>query len=351
MRGNIIDYVHNYGMFDFKALPFQEVDALVLARFVYLKVENIIQPGYAKCDAMTLTELQAHPKVEQLFVIGDDDEENDRALFGEMCASKRFGSMICAYVVAKTSVELETQFMAMSCIFPDGSTKVLFRGTDGTAIGWKENFNMAFQCPVMAQKSAAEYLQRVMRLKRGRFDVIGHSKGGNLAVYATIYGNWFMQRRISRIYNLDGPGFRSEVFANSNYMGILPKIIKIIPRTCAVGMLLESHSTYKAVDTKGFFMAQHDLYAWPVDRTELVYIDDEAKIQRIFDERLCEKLMSLPKEDLEDVVNSLYQTIVVSDDAGSWDSRLKKRLTALKSIEGETWDILQGILHTIFRKE
>lgn len=147
MIGNIIEYVHSYGYFDLEVLPFSGVDALVLAQFVYLKLEGIVGDFTLGAKALTLKEIQAHKKVEKLF--SDPRwEENNRALFKEMCESKRFGNMKCMYCADNICMESETQFMAMTCEFPDGSVKVLYRGTDETIIGWKEDFNMAFQHPI-----------------------------------------------------------------------------------------------------------------------------------------------------------------------------------------------------------
>lgn len=308
MRGNIIDYVKDYGKYDFKEMPFNEVDALVLAKFVYLKLEKIIQPGHCRKYAMSLQELCVHPELDVLFE-QDDNEELDRALFREMSASKRFGTMKCTNVIADTSLKEETQFMAMTCILPNENRKVVFRGTDNTLIGWKENFNMAFECPVFGQKRAQEYLKRAMFWGLYRADVIGHSKGGNLAVYAAMMANKFMQSRIVHIYNLDGPGFRSEVFAKSNYGRIVHKIKKYIPRVCMVGILLDTRSSYSVVDSDGSPVTQHDLYSWPVNKANLVCTEDEKRIHRVFSERVIDKLLSAPKEELEATVNKAYQMI------------------------------------------
>ena len=65
---------------------------------------------------------------------------------------------------------------------------VVFRGTDDTLIGWKEDFHMTYMDHVPAQKRAASYLHHVMKeFPKGRFLVAGHSKGGNLATYACSY--------------------------------------------------------------------------------------------------------------------------------------------------------------------
>ena len=189
MIGNIVEYVHSYGYFDFKALPFSTVDALVLAQFVYLKMESLLpvmMPDQPPCHrAVTLKEMKEDPEAEQLFA-DSRFEVNNRALFYAMCESNRYGNMKCMYCADHICTENETQFMALTCILSDGSVKVLYRGTDETIIGWKEDFNMAFQYPIPGQEASQAYLERVSQYVKKDFDLIGHSKGGNLAVYAAM---------------------------------------------------------------------------------------------------------------------------------------------------------------------
>ncbi|MDE7479386.1 MAG: DUF2974 domain-containing protein, partial [Lachnospiraceae bacterium] len=82
-----------------------------------------------------------------------------------------------------------------------------FRGTDDALIGWKEDFNMAYRTPVVAQLRSTEYVNRVAKLlarKRNlRFYLGGHSKGVNLAVYAAMTCDENIKRRIGKIYNMD----------------------------------------------------------------------------------------------------------------------------------------------------
>ena len=92
MIGNIIEYVHSYGFFDFEALPFSAVDALVLAQFVYIKIDGLVDGVKADSRPVTLKEMAQHPEAERLFA-DTRFEENNRALFYAMCESKRFGEM------------------------------------------------------------------------------------------------------------------------------------------------------------------------------------------------------------------------------------------------------------------
>ena len=81
--------------------------------------------------------------------------------------------------------DAQTQFAAVSFLLPDKSVFVAFRGTDTSLVGWKEDFNMSYLEAVPAQVRAAEYTAEIARVCRWhKLRIGGHSKGGNLSVYA-----------------------------------------------------------------------------------------------------------------------------------------------------------------------
>ncbi len=358
MIGNMIEYVHAYGYFDFEALPFGAVDALVLAQFVYLNLENVLpvmEQGKEPDDmAVTLRQLQ---KYEQIDTIFSDPryEANNRALFFEMCESKRFGTMKCMYCAHRYCTEDETQFMALTCVLSDGSVKIVYRGTDGTIIGWKEDFNMAFQYPIPGQQASLEYLQKAAEKVTGTIDLIGHSKGGNLAVYAAMTSSVSIQDRIGQIYNLDGPGFRTEVYQMGGFERISSKIQKIIPYSSIVGMLLENHGSYRVVASKNISFLQHDPYSWQIDRIDFQYMEQMNEKQRIMDESLNEWAMSLPKEEVENFVNALYQIVAASEATDlvsftkNWSKSLSGMAEAIQNLDEETKNCIQRTIKDIIK--
>lgn len=352
MIGNIIEYVHSYGYFDFKALPFNVVDALVLGQFVYLKIEGIVGGLEQGSKPITLKDLQAHEQVEKLF--SDPRwEENNRVLFKEMCESKRFGELKLMYCENHTSTEGETQFMAVTSMFPDGSIKILYRGTDETIVGWKEDFNMAFQYPIPGQSASCLYLEQVSKHIKGNFDLLGHSKGGNLAVYAAMHVDESVRDRIGTIYNLDGPGFRTEVYSMGSFEQIADRIIKIIPHSSIVGMLLENHGEYKVVDSKSIGFLQHDPFSWLVDRIDFVYLEGLDEKHRILNESLNEWVMGLSTEEVAAFVNTLYQIVAASEATDiisftkNWTKSLAGMAGAIQNLDEETKNSMHKIMKSL----
>ncbi len=354
MRGNIIDYVYTYGFFDFMALPFGAVDALVLAQFAYLKVDGLVDTVKPDARPITLAELNEHPDREKLFADPRWETQN-RALFENMCNCRRYADMKCLYSVDYVSREEEFQFAAVTCILNDGSIKVLYRGTDETIVGWKEDFNMAFQYPIPGQQYGQHYLEQIAKFTEGKLDLLGHSKGGNLAVYAAMHVPGEIQQRIGQIYNLDGPGFRTEVYSTGCFEKIADRVIKIIPRSSIVGMILENHGAYRIVDSKNIGFLQHDPFSWLVDRIDFVYVEQMDAGHRIMDESLNAWIMSLPREEVSRVVNALYQIVEASEATDlmgltkNWTKSLAGMKEAYRNLNDDTKKILQRVFKSFVK--
>ena len=109
-------------------------------------------------------------------------------LFQAAGENPRYANVRLGAVVEHINQGEQTQFAAATFQLPDGHKRrkptykgtlvISFRGTDDSLIGWKEDFNMAFQYPVPAQRSASAYLDMVARLWEGPIILVGHSKGG-----------------------------------------------------------------------------------------------------------------------------------------------------------------------------
>lgn len=61
--------------------------------------------------------------------------------------------------VTRIGVQPLAQFGAVTFIDEAGATYVVFRGTDGTAVGWAEDAQFGLDFPTIAQLWAARYLR------------------------------------------------------------------------------------------------------------------------------------------------------------------------------------------------
>lgn len=353
--GNIIDYVRTRtGSFDER--PFNDVDALVLASLAYQTMPDVVptladwerrygtttarwrtlmsdpktalrhplnslralrQPDF---PATTLADAAAdlHPQDfdHNAGYTGLADPKLTEALFAAMARNPRFSSIHVGAVDERFSREHQTQFAAMTLLLPDGTLVVSFRGTDTSFVGWKEDFNMAFQYPVPAQQLAADYVTRVARLWQGDLVLLGHSKGGNLAVYAALQAGDDVLPRIRRVYSLDGPGFPSDVVAGDRYRAVADRIVKIVPDSSIVGMILDSPEHCVVVKSNEYGPMQHLAFSWQVDRDRFVTVPEVSVTSREFKRSLDRMLNEMTPEQLERAVDAMFKVLAASDEHG-----------------------------------
>ena len=206
----------------------------------------------------------------------------------------------------------EKQFSALTILLEGELPYVAFRGTDGTLVGWKEDFNMSFLTVVPAQKEAVQYLCAASDFLRGRLRVGGHSKGGNLAVYASAFCGEEIQSRIESVYNHDGPGFLSEVVTREGFQRILGRVHTFVPQSSVVGMLLQHEEGCAIVHSTNTWLLQHDLYSWETACNGLVFTEARTRSSRFIDSTLKAWLTQMNPEDRGKLVDGVYTALSAS---------------------------------------
>ena len=184
--------------------------------------------------------------------------ETDRDLLRQTAVSRRFGEVRLFRYAEQFSETQQQQFSATAFLLDSDTVYVAFRGTDNTLTGWREDFNLSFLPYVPSQAAAAAYLWGILSLGFSNVYVGGHSKGGNLAVYAAVQMQPEDFPRIRAVYNNDGPGFVTDLFAEPQFQQLQERVYTFVPQASVVGMLLEHDEKYQVVYStqKGFL--QHD---------------------------------------------------------------------------------------------
>ncbi len=349
MNEYITDYVERIGEYSFDEQPFNEVDALVLAQFAYFKWENVIPTLIDNAESLTLLQMRDKMIDAEVFVDERWAADNIR-IWNAMVSSKRYSDMKCNYFAEETNVSLETQFCAFTA-FPNATDPIVcFRGTDETIVGWKEDFNMAFAKPVPGQRMAALYLKQIALRISGDFMVCGHSKGGNLGVYAAVTAEDALRERIQAVYSFDGPGFRAEILSESNYALMEKKIHKFIPQSSIVGMLLENHENYTVVKSTTVGGAlQHNPYTWVVCGNEFAKRGGVMPSTKYMNVYLNQWVSALSQDQLRVFVDTLFDVInasgaeTVTEMSEDMVHSVRKMLKAAKNIDDETLNILKLI--------
>ena len=233
-----------------------------------------------------------------------------------MAASRRFSDLtLCAYV-SRTDEETQTQFSALTALLPDKTAYIAFRGTDDTIVGWKEDFNLAFLPVVPAQRMAAEYLAAAAAaLPSHPLRVGGHSKGGNLAVYSAVFCGEAVQNQLMRVYNNDGPGFRTSLLGLPEHRRVADKITTILPESSVVGMLLEHEERYEVVRSTQSGLWQHDGFSWQVRGEKFEHLPDLTEGGKLVDETIRTFILSLSPEQRVAFTDALFDILTCTDAA------------------------------------
>ncbi len=353
MSDTIHTYLEEYGDVPFTERPMNDVDSLVLCQLVYLKFDGMVPDVKEHKRSVTLQELAAHSDREQLFA-DERFEKDNRRLFEGMLRGRRFCNMKLNCHVNVVEKEWETQFAAVTFLLDDGTIYVAFRGTDETIVGWKEDFNMAFLAQVPGQSLSVKYLNMVTERFSNEFYVGGHSKGGNLAVYSAMNCAPHVQKRIRKIYNMDGPGFHPRTLQNCNYDRIADKVVKLMPHSSMVGMIFEWDTRYRVVEARYFGLVQHNPYNWKVRDGEFVIAEDIYERARHKSSTFNEWIMAQDEEHIRLFVDTLYNVIEASEAEDliaittDWKRSMLGIIGALKEVDEETAQILQKIIKDLF---
>lgn len=203
---NMLDYLRWRGDLSLSADPLNDIDSLVLAELSYVSFGECLPGGKARTVGEAARALLAlDPEGKRIHQTGYLWEGN-RALLALLPECTRFSGLPILNYTSILSEDEQQQFGAMTFALPGGAALVAFRGTDDSLVGWKEDLNLSFESPVPSQKQAARYLARAAKAVSGLITVCGHSKGGNLAVYAGACVPEKVQERIESVISFDGPG-------------------------------------------------------------------------------------------------------------------------------------------------
>ena len=300
---NIMDYLAWRGDLSFTASPFNAVDNLILSELAYADLRGIVPEG-----GVTLAEAWAAYQRE-----GRDQSRmiNDpRPLLAAAAASARFGPARLDSYADELDPEQELQFAAMRFLLADGSAYLAFRGTDDTLAGWREDFNLSYLPQTPAQRRAAEALDRAAALDDRPLRVGGHSKGGNLALYAAAFCGDTARARLTDIYSNDGPGF-NRTLAEDPRFGALSKAVQIIPEESLVGVLLDNKVRRLVVKSDGQGIFQHNPYTWQVLGAGFVPAE-QGGVSQFMDETLSQWLDGLDDAQRANLTRALFDTLEAS---------------------------------------
>ena len=350
---NIIDYAC-CELDPLTARPLGDVDSLILSWLSYYRLPA--QAADARTQrGMRFSDLYDKGYLDEVTAI-TGNADSYRYLIAAVAASPRFrGMRICNYV-EEVDPEREKQFSAMTFKFPGNITYVAFRGTDNTLVGWKEDFNLAFETEIPSQREAVEYLEHAASITHGQLWVGGHSKGGNLAVYAAVMCNDRTAKRLRAAFSHDGPGFTPEMMSREAWAKRAGLIRKTIPNQSLIGMIFEQQDDYQVVASTEQGIMQHDPFSWKIDSCSFKLVDQLSLGARHVDRSLNEWVANMTPEEREQFVDTLFSIFAASGETtfasmeDRWIETVPAMLDFANKMPEETRESFRSVIGDLFRQ-
>ncbi len=298
---NINDYLKWRGDISLKEKPLNEIDNMILSRFSYLP--------FSKIDMENNETIGSVVKKFKNFGVEDFNIKGDKPLVDNLNDCIRFKDLKLTDYVKNTDLTLEEQFAAITIHLNDEEMYLSFCGTDNSLVGWKEDLNLSFMQNIPAQLAGVKYLKAIANKYNKKMYIGGHSKGGNVAVYAAVFAGKDIQDRIINVTNHDGPGFDETIIGKPEYKRILDKLYTYIPQSSVIGRLLEHEEKYKVVKSIEKGIMQHDIYSWQVLGTKIVQMKEVTNGSELINKTIKTWLKETSPEDRKVVIDILYNVI------------------------------------------
>lgn len=299
---NIVDYIKWRGDLSFETDPINEIDNLILSRISYLPFKEIKFNNKEKFKILANRFLELKKE--------DFNQIDDISLIEELAKSNRYKDLIFSDYYEKIDEEEEKQFAAVTIWLPNNELFVSYRGTDATIVGWKEDFNMSFMINVPSQLEGVKYLEAISKKYfRKKLRIGGHSKGGNVAVYSSIFCNKKTKSKIIDVTNADGPGFDKSIIQTKEYKEILDRIHTFIPQTSIIGRLLEHEEKYQVVESIQKGIMQHDIYSWQIEGPKIKAIKSVDNNSEIVNGIVRSWLKNTTPKQRENFINVVFEII------------------------------------------
>jgi hypothetical protein len=353
----LFDYLNWRGDLSFKISPFNTVDNIIFSQLTYLSLDDIVSaPGEGDGISIALAVRAYDEKIKsdknfKLTSVFKEDPDLIRALG----ASRRFGNCHLFGYVNRFDAELELQFSALCIYTDDNHCFVAYRGTDSSLVGWKEDFNMCFMDVIPSQIEAVKYIELMAPTIQGPLRIGGHSKGGNLAIYAASQCDRKIQKRITGVYCNDAPGFHEKFISSEGYSEIKNKIHAYVPQSSVIGMFMEHGNKYKVIKSSESGIFQHCLYSWDVTHNDLVYYEKSTASSRFINKIIRDWIDNHDNAEREQFIEALYHIFKaanvksISELENSWFSVAGRVLKSLKNADESTKKFIKKTLMELFR--
>jgi pimeloyl-ACP methyl ester carboxylesterase len=349
----MIKYLTEYGNISFDEAPLNDVDRLIFSQLAYMDFEEAADELRKNPANTSFSYALAHA----VWADSDDPSEDrfafqkkdDRQLAALAAQCMRYKQIRFVDFYRQYNALTQTQFAALTLRINDGHLLIAFRGTDNTLAGWKEDFNMAFMDEIEAQRLARLYIEEHSP-EADRITVCGHSKGGNLALYAAAFCRESVQRRIDAAVSFDGPGFNEHIIQSKGFRRMEDRMHVIMPGSSIVSMLFDQPKNTRLIESRMFSVFQHYPYFWNTEKMDFIYTDRRSTVSALMGKTVCGLMEKLEAEDREHLIEEVYGLIAateadtLNDLASGWLKSVKTIVSRLFKTDSQTRAVFQQAL-------
>ena len=356
--GNLITYVQQYGAQTFEDKSLTDIDVLVLTEIAYLPFDEIVPKLFDVTEAISLNQLG-----KEFEKIKEKEHENNPfmitseriELLEVVSKSQRYKDIKVFGFMNDIDDELTKQFAAVCYQWEEESRWIIFRGTDESLTGWKEDFMMTYSDLIPAQTDAIEYLRKQAELFSGSLNISGHSKGGNLSLYASAMQEEAIQNRIEQIYCWDSPGVHRSILGTEGYQRVVSKAKRYIPQDSIVGLMLESQVPYHIIESQGSGISQHSALMWNIEEDHFVELTELTKNSQLTDQTFKQWTEVVSDEDLKLFFDTFFELIfemgveTVNDVYYNFRMYMQKFFEKAYRMNPEKREVLLRVGHLLFQ--
>lgn len=309
----IDDYIKWRGDLTFNIAPINNIDIVLFSQITMLfletiitsedkiKFEDLMNTYYKKFGNESIGLIIPGSITDVLYSASKENRYKDLVI-------ENYVNIICE--------EKEEQFCALTMKIDESTTCVVFSGTDDTIVGWKENLNLLLDKNTHAQIDSEKYIENLYDQNyfgNANIIILGHSKGGNLAMFAATNVRKEIQERILKVYNIDGPGFSKHFFETKKYARVENKILEIIPKDSVVGRLFEHQEIQIVVNSNAKGLMQHDVFTWNIERDNFEIIEEISAKSNHVELKIKNLIDTLDKEGRQMFIDSIYSLMCVNN--------------------------------------
>ena len=309
---NLINYLEKVKELTFDQEPLNILDKVCINEIGYLTYEKWLSAS----DLQKTINLHDYADGKDLnpdysFMVTKERVELAEA----MVRSRRFAGLSLSSYRSVLDKEVEKQFAAMIFSLPELDYQhIVFRGTDDSVIGWKEDFQLTYSREIPAHRSAIAFLSEHLPNLSGHITVSGHSKGGNLALYSAVQSSTALREQIAELLLLDSPGLMKPLLEKPSYQELKARMTVIRPQDSVVGVMLYWDRPAQLVAAEGIGFAQHNALTWEVDleTRDFIYVDQPTDLSQRLEGTFQEWIETLPNQELKQVCDLFFDTILDS---------------------------------------